>query len=218
MLPFTKDVFFRLLARYNADIWPAHIAAVVLGIVVVFLIFKPRRGSDKFIAAVLAGAWIWTGAVYHMMYLTTINWAAWASGALFVCQGGLIAWTGAGRGRIAFRAGSDRPNWFGVSLVALALLAYPLAGPLTELGWSRAPVAGIASGPTTLLTLGLILLAEGRIPVRLLLIPALWTIVAGASAWPLHLPHALILPAAGIVSFSLALIGNRRLPSNAKRE
>lgn len=218
MLPFTKDVFFRLLTHYNTAIWPAQIVALALGIVVVLLVFKPRRGSDRFIAAVLAGAWIWTGVVYHMMYLATINWAAWASGVLFVCQGGLIAWTGALRGGITFRAGRGGTSRVGLSLVALALLAYPLAGPLTDLGWGQAPVAGIASGPTTLVTLGLLLLADGRIPIRLLLIPVLWSLVASASAWLLRLPHDLILPVAAIAAFWLALMSNRRLALNAKSE
>ena len=217
MLPFTKDVFFRLLAHYNAAIWPAQIVAVALGIVVVILIFKPRRGSDRFVAAVLASAWVWVGAVYYMTYLATINWAAWASGVLFVGQGGLIAWTGTLRGRIAFRAGPDSTSRIGLSLVAFALLAYPLAGSLTDLGWSRAPVAGIASGPTTLLTLGLLLLADGRVPIRLLLIPVLWSLVAGAAAWLLRLPHDLILPVAAIAAFWLALIGNRRLVFGTKK-
>jgi len=196
VLPFTREVFLSLLERYNAAIWPAQIIALGLGILVLLLIFKPRKGSDRFVAAVLAGAWVWTGAVYHMMFLATLNWAAWTSGALFVLQGGLLAWSGVLRGRLAFRFTPTPRGWTGLGFAGLALAA--------------ALWAGITSGPTTLFTLGLLLLADGRIPARLLLIPVLWSGFAGVSAWLLRIPQDLVLPAAGIAVVWLALAGNRR--------
>ena len=209
MVPFSREVFLRLLEHYNAAIWPAQIIALGLGGLVLLLIFKPREGSDPFVAAVLAGAWLWTGIVYHMMFLATLNWAAWASGALFVAQGGLLAWTGVLRGRLAFRFVPSPRGWAGLGFASLALAAAPLAGPLTDLGWSRAPIAGIASGPTVLFTLGLVLLAAGRAPLRLLLIPVLWSGIAGAGAWLLRLPQEMILPVASIAAVWLGFRANR---------
>jgi hypothetical protein len=210
MLPFSPDVHLRLLEHYNAAIWPAQIIAFGLGGLILLLILKPRPGSGRWVAALLAGAWIWTGAVYHAMYLAPLNWAAWISGALFVLQGGLLAWTGAWRGRLDFRV---TPAWrgrIGLIIAGLAWLAAPLAGALTDLGWSRAPVAGLASGPTTLFTLGLLLLAKERVPIRLLPIPLIWSFAAAATAWPLRQPQELILPFAAIAAAWLALAGNRR--------
>jgi Family of unknown function (DUF6064) len=211
VLPFTREVYIRLLEHYNAAIWPVQIIALGLGIIVLLLILKPRIGGDRFIAAILAGAWIWTGIVYHGMFLAPLNWAATASGGLFALQGALLAWTGLLRGRLAFRFLPTPRAWAGLAFAVLALAA-PLAGPLTDLGWSRAPAIGIASGPTALFTLGVLLLADGRTPVRLLLIPLLWTGIAGVSAWLLRLPHDLILPVAGITAAWLAFI-----PRNAWR-
>jgi hypothetical protein len=216
MLPFTRDVFFRLLEHYNAAIWPAQIIALALGGLALLLIFKPRPGSDRVIAAILAGAWMWTGAVYQAVYLAPLTWAAWAAGAIFVLQGGLLVWTGVLRGRLAFRFAPSLREWAGLGIAGLALLAAPFAGPLTDLGWSRAPVAGIASGPTILFTLGLLLLADGRVPIRLLLIPVLWSGVAGASAWLLRLPYDLILPVAGIAALCLALFSKHPKPETPR--
>ena len=211
MLPFSQEVYFRLLEQYNTAIWPAQIIALGLGGLVLLLIFKPRPGSDRWVATLLASAWIWTGAVYHLMYLAPLNWAAWISGALFMLQGGLLAWIGVRRGHLIFRV---TPAWrgrIGLIFAGMALLAAPLAGALTDLGWSRAPVAGLASGPTVLFTLGLLLLVEGRIPIRLLLIPVVWSFCAAATAWQLRLPQDLILPVTAIIAVWLALAGNRRL-------
>jgi hypothetical protein len=34
MLPFSPDQFFEVFARYNAAIWPAHVIAEILGVVI----------------------------------------------------------------------------------------------------------------------------------------------------------------------------------------
>jgi hypothetical protein len=217
MLPFSPEVYLRLLEDYNSTIWPAQIIAAGLGCLALLLIFKPRQGSGRWIAALLAGAWVWTGAVYHVMYLAPLNWAAWISGALFVLQGGLLAWTGAWRRRLAFRLIHNWRGWIGLLFGGLALFALPIAGAVTDPGWSRVPVTGLASSPTTLFTLGLLLLVEGRVPIRLLLIPALWSFSAAATAWQLHLPQDLILPVAAIAAVGLAFAANRRLANQSAR-
>jgi len=63
MLPFTTEVFFSVFERYNAAIWPVQVIAYGLGVLVVLLSLRPRRGGDRIIAAFLAGSWLWTGVV-----------------------------------------------------------------------------------------------------------------------------------------------------------
>ena len=89
----------------------------------------------------------------------------------------------------------------------------PLAWPLADLsghGWPSLRVAGLAPDPTAAFTLGLLLLTRGRTPVHLAVIPLLWIVVAGATAWILAIPQDLALPLAGLCGFALVLWKNRR--------
>lgn len=210
MLPFTAEVFFRVVAQYNVAIWPAQLVAIALGALVVLLALRPRPGGDRIAAAVLAGVWLWVGVVYHAMHLATVNLAAWPFGALFVVQGLLFAWTGALRGRLAFRFAPGLYGWVGLGFVVLALAAYPLAGVLAGRGWAEALVFGVAPGPTTLFTLGLLVPAEPRAPLHLTVVPVLWSLIGGATAWLLGVPGDLVLTPAGLAALWLMARRNRR--------
>jgi hypothetical protein len=211
MLPFTPEVFLRLFAQYNAAIWPAQIIAYGLGGLALVLALRPRRGGDRLIATFLAASWLWMGVVYHMMHFATINWAAPAFGALFVVQGLLFAGTGTLRGRLEFRFRPDLYGWAGLGFVAVAMAVYPLIGSLLGHGWPRAPMFGLAPCPTTIFTLGMLLLTAHRTPLHLSIIPVLWSLIGGSAAWLLELPEDLALLLAGILGMSLIVGKNRRL-------
>ena len=147
MLAYTTEVFFSVFALYNAAIWPAQVIATALGVLVVLLSLRPRKGSDRIIAACLAASWLWTGVVYHMMFFATIEGAAWAFGAAFAIEGILFAWTGAARGRLRFRFGPNLYGWAGLGLVIFSLAVTPLIGSLAGHGWPRAPMFGVAPTP-----------------------------------------------------------------------
>ena len=55
-----------------------------------------------------------------------------------------------------------------------------------------------------------LLLGAGRTPLHLALIPLLWTLIAGATAWILGIPQDLALPVVGIGAIVLILWKNRR--------
>ncbi len=211
MLPFTKEVFLRVFEQYNAAIWPAQVVAYGLGVLLVLLTLKPRRGSDRVIAAALAGIWLWMGVVYQVMYYSTINWAAWAFGALFLIQGLLVAWTGAVRGRLEFRFVPDLHGWVGFGFMVFSMAVYPLIGLLTDYDWLWAPMFGVAPNPTTIFTLGMLLLIARRVPLHLLVIPVFWSLIGGATAWLLNVPRDLALPLAGVSTVWLVLWKNRRM-------
>lgn len=211
MLPFSAEVFYRLFEQYNAAIWPAQIVAYLLGLLVVALaLLDPRLGGGRIVAAALAAFWLWTGLVYHIVFFAKINFMAWAFGVLFVVQGLLFLWSGALRGRLRFRFAPAPHGWAGLALVAFAMVGYPLAGGLVGHGWPRAPVFGVTPCPTTIFTFGILLLAEPRIPLRLMIIPALWSLIGGTAALLLASPEDLALPLAAVIGFVLALAKNRR--------
>ena len=73
-----------------------------------------------------------------------------------------------------------------------------------------APLFGVAPGPTTIFTIGMLLLVSGRTPLHLALIPLLWSLIGGATAWLLGAPEGLALPLAGVGGVALILWKNRQ--------
>lgn len=195
LLMFDPDVYISLFARYHDAVWPAPMVAVVLVVFVLVLVFRPKPGGDRAIAGVLGGFWIWTGAVYHLHYLATINIAAPLYGTLFVVQGELLIWIGTVRGGLRFRAerlascGRD----FGIAVVALAVS--PLINVAMGGRWLDGPLAGLTPDATLVLTLGLLGLAVGPTPHRLLIVPALWCVIATLTAWLVVQPQLWVQPA-----------------------
>ena len=217
MLPFTSEVFFSNFAAYNAAIWPAQIVAYALGAYIILLTFRPYSGSGRFIATSLAIAWVWMGVVYHWLYFAPINFTAWPFGLLFVIQGLLLAWTGTLRGRLEFRFRPNLYGWAGLSFVVFAMGVYPLVGYLLGHGWPRAPMFGVAPCPTTIFTLGMLLLMEGRVPVHLLVIPVLWSLIGAAAVWLLDVPEDFGLLLAGALAVFLIFRKNRALSLGESR-
>jgi hypothetical protein len=212
MLPFTPEVFFANMAQYNEAIWPAQAVAYVLGLVIVLLLFRPTSQSSRLIAALLAGAWIWIGVVYHLKYFATINFAAPLFGLAFIIEGLLIAWSGVITRRITFRFRADAAGFAGLTFVTFAIVVYPLLGWLAGHAWPRVAMFGVAPCPTTIFTMGLLLLTEGRTPPHLAIIPVLWSLVGGSAVWLLGVPEDLALPIAGLSGLGLILWKNRAAP------
>src|SRR5262245_65267674 len=94
MLPFTIDQFLRVFQQYNQAIWPMHIVAYLLGLVILALTIAKTRHADQIISAIPAGFWVWMGFVYHISYFRSINPAALGFGLLFIVQGGLWLYFG----------------------------------------------------------------------------------------------------------------------------
>ena len=211
MIPFTSEVFLSLFEQYNGDIWPGQILAYALGLLVIAAMVMPVPGSDRAASAVLAGFWLWNGAVYHLNYFATINFSAYAFSLLFIIQSALLIWTGVVRGRLAFRLRTDASGWCGIAFILIAMVIYPLTAHLLGHGWPQTALFGVAPCPTAIFTLGVLLLAHGRTPWHLMAIPLLWALIGGTAPFLLGIVEDLFLLAAGLIGAVMVGLRNRQL-------
>jgi len=209
VLPFDAEVLASFFTLYNRAVWPAQILAVLLALAALWFCLSPRHGGGRVPGLLLAAGWLWCGAVFFLQHFARLDFMAPVYGWVFILQGVLLLWSlGWRRGVLRFRASAF--GWAGLALAVFALLGLPAISALTEAGWQSARIVGLAPGSTAVFTLGLLLLGEGRPPWHLLLIPLLWTGIAGATGWSLTLPEELPLPIIGVAALALCIWKHRR--------
>jgi hypothetical protein len=202
-LLFSPRVYWRMFELHNAALWPLQMLALAAGLIIILLVRRPGN-SARWLAVILAILWIFVGWSFLWNRYATINWAAVYVAPAFAVEGVLLLVSGLLLDGLAF----DRrglAGWTGYFILALALAGQPLLAPLQGRGWASSEVFGIAPDPTALATLGLLLLARGRLLPLLLPIPVLWCLLSGITlrtmgepqAWALHAALALAA-AAGI--------------------
>ncbi len=203
-IPFTAEQFFGVFARYNEAVWPMQVVLTVLAVAVVALLFRPRDYSGRLIAAALAFFWAWMAVVYHFAFFTAINPAAWGFGAFSLAGALWLAWLGVFKGRLRFSLSGGPRAWAGGLLILFALLVYPLLGFLAGHRYPAMPTFGLPC-PTTIFTIGVLLIAAPPVPRSLFIVPVLWSAVGSVAAIQLRVPQDYGLLVAGIVGLAAAL-------------
>jgi Family of unknown function (DUF6064) len=198
LLPFTPDQFLAVFAAYNLAVWPAQLVAYLLSLGMVVALLRPTRWTHRIVGVGLGLMWVWTGVVYHAMFFAPINKAAHAFAALFVVQGLLFAHAALLRSKLRFARRHGLRAWLGWALIAYSALIYPLIGVAGH-GYPAMPMFGITPCPVTLFSLGVLLLAHGPVPRRLLVIPLVWALVGGSAAFLLTVPQDWLLIASGLL-------------------
>lgn len=177
-VPFSAEQFFGVFAAYNEAVWPAQILLTAAAAAVVVLAIRYGHRSGRWVAGFLAVLWLWTGVAYHLLHFVEINPAAAAFGGLFVVQAILFSVWGARR---TIELGW-RPDAYGVVagvILVYALVVYPLLGAASGHPYMASPTFG-APCPAVIYTFGILLLAR-RVPLWLLVVPAVWAVI-GSSA------------------------------------
>jgi hypothetical protein len=200
-LPFTADQLFSVLARYNEAVWPAHIILRTMAIVAVVLAFVGQKAVDRSISVILGIFWLWMGLAYQFAFFTTITPAAWLFGALFLLQAVLLFWLGTAKGRVRFEFTWNWRSLAGLFLVALALIIYPALSYALGYRYPAVPTFGLPL-PTTIFTIGVLLLAKPAMPRVLFIVPLIWTVVGSVAAFQLEVHQDLTLIIAGLVGLA----------------
>ncbi|MDP3172457.1 MAG: DUF6064 family protein [Polaromonas sp.] len=184
-LMFSPRTYWRLVELYNRDFWPLHLPMLAAGLGAVGFAASRRAHGFRWIAFVLAAAWLWVGWAFLQQRYATINWAASYAALTFGVQAVLLIAAGwickqpATPSGIAARSA----GW----LLAVTGLLYPLLGPALGRPWVQAESFGMMPEPTALLTLGLLLLggqpASGAGRLVLFSIPLLALLLGAATGW-----------------------------------
>lgn len=204
-LMFSPRTYYRLIELYNAAVWPAQIMTVGLGLSILALLYRAVAVRGRLTAAILAACWLFVAIAFHADRYATINWAAVYFAWGFGLEAALLIWTGVVHGRLVFERPVDRASRAGLWIFLFALAVLPMAGPLLGRGWRQAEVFGVAPDPTAVATLGILLLASGPGSRVLIVIPAVWCAISGATLLAMKAPDAWIAPVAALVVVSLAI-------------
>ncbi|MDP1585001.1 MAG: DUF6064 family protein [Bradyrhizobium sp.] len=188
-LLFSPRVYWRTIELHNAALWPLHVFTLIAGIIILLLVARRPRSSVRWLGLLLAIAWIFVGWSFLWTRYATINWAAAYVAPAFVVEGVLFLVAGSLLNGLTFgRRGFV--GWTGYFLLGFALAGQPSLAPLQGRGWASSEVFGIAPDPTAIATLGLLLLARGRLVPLLLPIPVLWCLLSGITLRTMGEPQA----------------------------
>ena len=187
-LLFSPRVYWRLFELHNAALWPLHVVTLAAGLVIMLLIAGRPKLSARWAALILATLWMFVGWSFLWNRYATINWAASYIAPAFIVEGTLLL-VASMTNALAFdrRRPADGIGYF---ILGFALLGQPLLAPLQGRGWASSEVFGIAPDPTAMATLGVLLLARGRLVPWLLPIPVLWCLLSGMTLQTMGDPQA----------------------------
>lgn len=206
--PFTIEEFLQVFHDYNLAIWPAQVFAYALGLVALVAAFTRRDDAPRLAFAALAVLWTFVGIVYHLIFFARINPLAPVFAGFFVVQAILLVASAIRPGDLGLRIGSNFRSVAGLSCILYAVMIYPILGIRAGHGGMAGPMFGVAPCPTTIFTLGILMIARGRWVVWLAVVPVLWSLVGLAAAVQLGIPEDLGLPVAGAVL--VAVLATRR--------
>ncbi|MDP4534773.1 MFS transporter permease [Alkalimonas collagenimarina] len=221
-IPFTIEIYVRLLERLNETLWPLHLITLTLGMAVVWLALTNRtRLACLFIAPI----WTFVAVAFFMQHYAELNWAGGYIGYVFFAQAMLllvISLSGKGihtmpqQKPAVFLGGVDKVAvLIGIAIALAGLIALPLLAPLTTgASWQQAEVFGIHADPTAITTLGLLLIMlRGWVLWLSMIIPACWLLISALTLWALDASGAIALiaiQATGLIGLMAASAPKRK--------
>ena len=209
-LPFTLEQFLDIFRQYNISVWPIQVVLVILAITATYFSIFKKSYSDKIIVSILAFLWLWIGIVYHLIYFSSINKAAIVFGSLFIIQSLLFFYFGIIKNKLIFQFNLNKYGVTGIALVVFALIVYPLLGYWLGHVYPASPTFGLPC-PTTIFTFGLLLFSSSRVPLTVIIIPAIWSIIGFSAAASLGMKEDTGLLIAFLICTIMTIYKNMRL-------
>ncbi|WP_150304188.1 DUF6064 family protein [Pseudomonas saliphila] len=176
-IPFTADVYFRLLERMGETFWPLHLLTLALGAASIVLALK---GHTRLACLLPAPLWAFVAVAFFSLRYAELNWAGGYVGYAFFAQAVLLIVLGlTGLGLDTAPRRTSPPVIIGVAIALFGLIIPPLMTLLNGGSWYQAEVFGIHADPTAITTLGLgLILLRGLAVWIAAIVPALWVLIS----------------------------------------
>ena len=211
--PFTLKQFLEVFENYNLAVFPMQIVFYLLSVIAIYFVVKPNNTSNKIISFLLSFLWLWMGIVYHIIFFTIINRAAYLFGGLFVIQGVLFLVFGVFQDRFSFSFRKDKHGIAGMILIVFSLIVYPVLGYFLDHIYPFSPTFGLPC-PTTIFTFGLLLLNIKKCSIIILIIPFVWSVIGFMAAFQFGILEDTGLIVASLVNVFLLIYRNRNYVKN----
>ncbi len=206
--PFTLEQFLKVFENYNQAVFPMQIVLYLISAVAIYLVIKSNAKSDKIISIILSFLWLWMGIVYHIIFFTAINKAAYLFGGAFIIQAILFLVFGVFQNKLSFNFKKDKYGITGISFILFALILYAVLGYFFGHIYPSSPTFGLPC-PTTIFTFGFLLLNIKRCPVAILIIPFVWSVIGFMAAFQFGIFEDTGLIVASLITTSLLIYRNK---------
>jgi hypothetical protein len=176
------------------------------------LAIKKTSYSDNIISGILTFLWLWAGIVWSLMFFCPYRFVYCIAAVVLVFQGLLLFMFGFGvvlRPSLSFRWRGDLNSIIGGITILYALVLYPIVGGLSGWAYPKGPIFGVAPCPVCVFTFGMLLLADKRVPVAVLIIPLFWSLLGIVAAASFGILADLGMAAIGILGTALILSRNK---------
>ena len=195
MLPFTHEQFLDVFAAYNQRVWPFAAALWLLTLGTLIHLSRVGPRASPAVATILMIHWAWSAIGYHLAFFREVNPAATLFAGLFVVEMLLLFWRGILTRNLTFTPSGTAWGLLGGALAGYSLL-YPGISLLSGMSYPHVPTFGVPC-PTTILTIGLLLMVPPRQGRPLAVVPLIWSAIGGSAAFLLAVPADLALLFAG---------------------
>jgi hypothetical protein len=172
--------------------------------------------ASRGLTRLMAAQWGWTGLVYHGLFFTSINPAAWLFAGGFLAHG-VATFASASPSPGSYRLRGSPRSRLAAAFVVYGLL-YPFVAATGGHDIPRLPLFAVPC-PLTLFTTGVLLAADTRPSRWLFVIPIAWSLVGGSAAVLLGvIPDlALFAAAAALVAYAVLPAGEPRVTTPTPR-
>src|SRR5690554_3710971 len=136
-IPFTADIYFRLLERMSETFWPLHLLTLPLGVAVLWLALKKH---SRLACLLIAPLWAFVAFAFFIQRYAELNWAGGYIGYFFFAQATLlllVALTGVGLDNLSRKRPPAviGPETIGIAIAIVGLIGLPFIAPLTGGSW-----------------------------------------------------------------------------------
>lgn len=215
MIPFTVDQFLNVFTRYNMAVWPAQMVLYAIALCAIGLAIQRSSDFSRSIAFLLSVLWLWSGIVYHLIFFSRINPAAYLFGALFIFQAFLFIYAGVLKRKLSFSFPRRSYGIIGRLCLVYALVIYPVLSFKLGHRYPMTPTFGVPC-PTIIFTFGMLLWTRHTVPIYIMVIPLLWSLIGLSAALSLGMKEDWGLVVAGVSGFFLIVLRNRRQRARIK--